>query len=52
MCGQVEYELGYGVSKRIGEILSKAKLIQVHTPSPRVTRILVPEKHSVMRKPC
>ena len=23
-----------------------------HTPSPRVTRILVPEKHRVMRKPC
>ena len=22
------------------------------TPSPRVTRILVPEKHRVMRKPC
>ena len=23
-----------------------------YTPSPPVTRILVPEKHSVMRKPC
>ena len=25
---------------------------QSTTPSPRVTRILVPEKHRVMRKPC
>ena len=24
----------------------------LYTPSPRVTRILVPEKHRVMRKPC
>ena len=38
-----------------GGIMYKIAIIRnivLHTPSPRVTRILVPEKHSVMRKPC
>ena len=34
MCGQVEYELGYGVSKRIRENLFQAKLIQVIQEGP------------------
>ena len=37
-----------GCSARIGNYNS----LITHTPSPRITRILVPEKHSVMRKPC
>ena len=27
-------------------------IVDEYTPSPRETRILVPEKHHVMRKPC
>ena len=34
MCGQVEFELGYGVSKRIRENLFQAKLIQVIQEGP------------------
>ena len=42
------------------ELLQEGIIFLVHlfarailfTPSPRVTRILVPEKHRAMRKPC
>ena len=46
------------VIKRLSTRVTKSpeKIVQVflnqNTPSPRVTRILVPEKHRVMRKPC